>query len=113
MNVTLLEPANRTNIEFNSDILFRWEASRTLTGKECFEAVFWQGAQPNAFYGIDAAAPSTSAERTFNAAYEEISDWLQPGGNYSWGVLLIEDCENYQATTRRLVSDVRTITDRK
>jgi serine/threonine protein kinase len=115
IRVTLLEPANGANIDFNAQVAFRWEPSRPLQGKECFEAVFWSDGPNNwqRSYGIAGAGPSTRIERTYNAEYEAASAWLKPGGVYYWGVLLIEDCQAYQTTTRSLVSDVRTLTYRK
>lgn len=115
MRVTLLEPANNTNIDFNAQVAFRWEPSRSLQGKECFEAVFWSDGPNNwqRSYGIAGAGPGTRIERTYNAEYEAASAWLKSGGVYYWGVLLIEDCQAYQTTTRSLVSDVRTLTYRK
>mgnify|MGYP003383410654 CR=1 FL=1 len=113
MRVTLLEPANYTNIDFNGQMVFSWQTSRPLEGKECYEAVFWSDSPNNwqRSYGIVGAGPNTRIERTYNAEYEATSQWLKPGGVYYWGVLLIEDCQAYQ--TRSLVSDVRTITYRK
>lgn len=115
MQVTLQQPVNGANIDFNSAVNFRWSASRPLQGNECFEAVFWQGGRDNALrgYGIEGAGAATSVTRTFNEAYQVDSDWLQSGSTYSWGVLLIEDCQAYRTTNRTLVSDVRTISYRK
>ena len=114
MQVTLQKPDNGFNIDFNSTINFRWSANRPLQNKECFEIVFWRS-PANAIqgYGIVGAGPATSVERTFNAEYEVSSEWLDAGATYSWGVLLIDDCQSYKTTTRTLVSDVRTISYRK
>ncbi|HAJ38058.1 MAG TPA: hypothetical protein DCL15_20490 [Chloroflexi bacterium] len=114
MQVTLQKPENGFNIDFNSTINFRWIASRPLQNKECFEIVFWRSpASATQGYGIVGAGPSISVERTFNAEYEASSEWLDAGATYSWGVLLIDDCQSYKTTTRTLVSDVRTISYRK
>ena len=114
LRVTLLQPVNGFNIDFNSTVNFRWSANRSLQGNECFEAVFWRSPKSaTQGYGIVSAGPAASIMRTFNAAYEVDSEWLEPGATYSWGVLLIEDCQSYQTTTRTLVSDVRTISYRK
>jgi len=118
MSATLIEPDNHANIDFNSQMTFAWQPSRTLKGNECFELVFWQGASTNwqNGWGIWSANRDTTVRRIFNADYETGSTWLKPGSTYSWGVVLIEDCsayQNRQPSPRRLISDVRTITYRK
>lgn len=118
VRATLLGPENNADIAFNSSVTFAWQPSRALAEKECFEVVLWQGEANNwqNGWGVWSANRDTNIRRVFNADYEAASAWLKPGSAYSWGVVLIEDCPAYtnrQQSSRKLVSDVRTITYRK